>query len=233
MESEKFTIESIKRLIEKVVARYVANHAIPTREKSDVVMTVLEKFLNKRQKIDDAFEGKSKISTYYIAVFNRMCCEVIRKERKYWDTLHDNFTEDALEKETTSFYETEKQLLIKGELKRLGVVMQLFFEEEAKIYLFTRYYYRLLISMAHIKPYSEEYAEEIFRILNLHPAINQSEIFNNLAQVTALVEGKSVKGDAIRMWLNKRLDMLLDRINMNGVSRHNRDSLQILLELKE
>lgn len=231
MENEELSIDTIKHLVEKVVGRYVSNRAIPVREESDVVMSVVEKFILNRSKIDRAFEGKSKITTYYIAVFNRMCCEVIRKEQKHWYTVSGHDDEVFSETNTPSFSETEKQLFIQEELKRFGFVLQTFGGEEAKIYLFVRYYYRLPVTPERVAAYCRNAPEEIYAILIEETGTNQADIFDRLARVVSLAEGKNVKGDAVRMWLHKRLDAMLNRINLNGISHHTRESLQILFEM--
>jgi hypothetical protein len=75
--------QTLNHLINKVVMRHVSRGVIPTREQEDVKTSILEKFLLKQNKIDGSFQGKSKIATYYTAVINRMCAEVIRKEQKH------------------------------------------------------------------------------------------------------------------------------------------------------
>ncbi|MEA3504402.1 MAG: hypothetical protein U9R32_04310 [Bacteroidota bacterium] len=63
----------------KVVNRYVDKGVIPSREKEDTQMFIVEKFLLKQKIIMRNFSGKAKITTYCISVLNNMCCEVIRK----------------------------------------------------------------------------------------------------------------------------------------------------------
>ncbi len=193
MENELFTIEEIKHLAEMVVNRYVAKKAIPSREKGDVVMSVIEKFLKRRQRIDDAFEGKSKLSTYYIAVFNRMCCEVIRKEQKHWYTVSEYAEEAEPETSSTSFVETDKQLFIKEELKRLGFVLQTFGGEEAKIYLFVRYYYRLPLILEYVVAYCRINSDEVAESCGSKPAKTRQISLTGLPGQYTLQRGKKLR----------------------------------------
>ncbi|TVQ16930.1 MAG: hypothetical protein EA361_03370 [Bacteroidetes bacterium] len=231
-EEKLLSIEQIKDLAERVVVKYIASTAIPSREKSDVVMAIVEKFLQNRHKIDKVFEGRSKITTYYIAVFNRMCCEVIRKEQKHWHAVKDNEFETHQQEDSTSVFETEKNVVIKDELKRLNCLMQIYNGQGAKINLFARYYFRIPVTPDDIHGYCQHHSDDIFHIVSNVPVNNQADIFNNLAQVISIVEGKQVKGDAVRMWLHKRLDAIVNRINMNGVSNHTRESLKTLMEMR-
>jgi len=227
------SLGEIKELVEKVVLRYVNGSLVPFREKEDVVMSILEKFLNCRQKIDESFEGKSKISTYYIAIFNRMCCEVIRKEQKHWYAVNDHEHELNPETRFCSLGDTEKGVAIQDELRRFGIAMKIFNGQGAKINLFAKYYFNIPITDYDINSYCEKFPEEIVRLIGDRPPKNKAEVFGNLAKLVFLAEGKQVKGDAVRMWLNKKLDALLCRINMNGISSHTRETLQILMEIRK
>ncbi len=230
---QELSIDQVTTLVRKVVSHYVGSSVIPLREKEDVIMAVLEKFFNNRKKIDEAFEGKSKITTYYTAIFNRMCCEVIRKEQKYWYIVNDCCAENGTVVGPTGVIDTEKNLAIKDELKRLSDVLKSFKEQEAKFTLFARYYFSLPVTSIDINRYSDQYSDEIDIIINGYPPGNKADVFNRLAKIVALAEGKKVKGDAVRMWLSKKLQAILCMINRNGVSNHTPESLQILMELQD
>lgn len=227
------SIENIKDLVEKVVVRYIGNSVIPYREKYDVVMTILEKFIHNRQKIDDGFEGKSKITTYYIAVFNRMCCEVIRKESKHWYAVNDLESESKVELKRNTLTDADKKVAIVDELKQLANVMNFFKGQGAKVNLFMKYYFRIPLDYKDIFEYSAVHSNEIGREVARHAPKNNADIFNILARIINIAEGKEIKGDAVRMWLNKKIEIILTRINMNGTSKHTRESLQILMEMRK
>ncbi len=65
-QSEKVVVpaEQLMEIVKKVVSRYVAKGSIPRREASDAEMSVFEKFWNNREKILNAFQGKSQLTTY-------------------------------------------------------------------------------------------------------------------------------------------------------------------------
>ncbi len=87
------TDNELMQLSERVVNRFIANKHIPRREKEDVQMAIVEKFLISKQKISDRFQGKSKATTYCIAILNRMCLEIIRKDIKHWNLSEDKHKE--------------------------------------------------------------------------------------------------------------------------------------------
>lgn len=226
-------MDNVIDIANKVVSRYVYRMVIPAREKEDVVMAIVEKFLNHKDKIVEAFEGRSKITTYFVAVFNRMCCEVIRKESRHWYSIVEGESKMSESLYKTRPFETEKRFAISNELARLNNTMILFNGERPKLNLFLKFYFDLPISYSEIKDYSLLRADELKRMLEGADQKSKSELYETLSQVVNLVEGKNVKGDAVRMWMNKQIDIILTRLNFNGISNHNKDSLVVLLEMQQ
>jgi len=62
--------------------------------------------------------------------------------------------------------------------------------------------------------------------------LKDKEIYDNLTKVIELCENKTVKPDAIRMYINKQLSSILARMN-GKVNRanYNKDTLGILFEI--
>jgi len=223
--------EQLMEIVKKVVSRYVAKSSIPKREAADAEMSVFEKFWNNREKILSAFQGKSQLTTYCIAVANRMCCEFIRKEKKHWNQLHEAMETVAENNNNTHHLETEKEVHFKSEVKRLSNALQFFNGESAKFNLFLKYYLDIPISDNDIIDYHPDNTESISSLLSHKESPSKGEKFEQLAEVVNTVEAKSVKSDSVRMWLNSRMTTLLDRLNGNGISSHTHESLTILLEL--
>lgn len=220
--------ELIIHLTEKVVQRYVEAGTIPKKEKEDVKMSVIEKFLQKQNSINNAYKGDAKISTYYVAVLSRMTCEVIRKELKHWK----NQNQDNFDNEIYTDTDLEEKLIIKDETKLLNRILLIFDDEFFKIKLFLAYFYQLKIDESLIKEYDNNCKinniETYFSQTNLN---NKGDIFKNLANIVNIVENKDLKADAIRMWLNKCINKIIFRLN-NPYNRANYDkeSLGILFE---
>lgn len=223
----------IQMYAEKVVAKYVVRSVIPDREKEDVVMSIIEKFINQKDKIDSSFEGRSKKMTYYVAILNRLCCEVIRKEKKHWYAVYEY--EEKEENDDSSnvlrVNDVERSIAIKEEVRKLNDAILIFNGQGAKINLFMKFYFRIPVENSDVSNYSTTNADKLTRLLSNSQSLRKSEIFDRLATIVELVEGKTVAGDAVRMWLNKHMDMIINRMNMNGLCNHDRSSLQTLLEI--
>ncbi|MDY0280502.1 MAG: hypothetical protein RBR35_08065 [Salinivirgaceae bacterium] len=230
--NSSITIEKIIESTQIVVSKYINRSVIPRREKEDVTMAIVEKFIHQKSKIDRSFEGKSKITTYYIAILNRMCCEVIRKESKHWYAVIEAEESYNQEKSTLAI-ETEKHTVIKCEVDRLLNTLTLLNNEKAKTILFLKYYFKIPIHNTELKEYCKEKTSEFSEILNQNNDLSKAELYENLAYLTNEIERKNIKGDAIRMWLNKQIDTIIERLNMHGSSFYNRESLAILIEHKD
>ncbi|MGM0496994.1 MAG: hypothetical protein ACQESJ_03695 [Bacteroidota bacterium] len=227
-------METITKISSKVVSRYIARSVIPLREKEDVEMAIIEKFLDKKEKINGAFEGKSKPATYYTAVINRMCCEIIRKEQKHWYSLPDDQQhENENQNSVGSIFESEKGAAINNEVKRLSKAMLFFNGTSAKVNLFLKYYYNISLNDNDFISYSEENKNYVKDVLLNQKVDSKAGKFEKLAKLVNKVEGKNVKGDAVRIWLNKQTDTLVKRLNNNNASNHNAESLGLLFEIKE
>lgn len=230
LNSEKLMIELVNLITKKVVARYISLTVIPDREREDVEMAIIEKFLIKKDKINQSFRGKSKITTYYTAVINRMCCEVIRKEQKHWYSVIENLVVDS-DKTKTVFLETAKKTIIKDEVKRLSRAMLFFNGNRHKVNLFLKYYFDIPLKDEDIELYCNDLYEQVKDILNKNSSIRKSYIYDNLSQIVNIVEDKNVGADAARIWLKKQINTILTLMNAGGQYHYNQESLSVLFEL--
>jgi hypothetical protein len=229
---ETISTSQIIDIASKVVSRYVQRSVIPSREKEDVIMAIVEKFINQKGKIEQAYEGKSKITTYFVAILNRMCCEVIRKDSKHWYSIADLDAKENVSGFITPSFETEKNYAITSEVKRLDNTMLFFNGERPKINLFLKFYFDLPFDDQEVIDYAKGKYGLVKPILYTSKMDSKAEIFETLSKVVNIVEVKNVKGDAVRMWLNKQIEAILSRLNRNGVANHDKESLALLFEIQ-
>lgn len=227
------SVDAIMELVSNVVMRYVAKSSIPVREKEDVEMAIIEKFLKQQDKINDSFQNRSSIKTYYIAVINRMCCEVIRSESKHWHSVSDVDMDRVIDSGPAIGMKADRPLILKKEIRRLSNVMLVFNEERCKVSLFLKYLFDIPMTDSEIREYTKDKFGEVRTFFNRDEEMSQAEVYNALAHIANRVEGKEVKGDAIRMWMNKQIELILNRMNNHDESNHGRESLKILLEMKD
>jgi len=219
--------QELMQYSERVVNRFIAKRSIPYREKEDVQMYIIEKYIAKQTKIENSFLGKSKASTFCYAVLNRMCLEVIRKEIKHWNLTDEDKHPDSVSHGLNS----EESAVVNDEIRHLDKLIQLFFDEAAKVKLFIALYYRLEIRNVDIEDYDCDYiTNKLSEVLDLEKDINKAELFNAFAYAINCVENKSIKADAVRMWLNKNINILIKRLNNGCRAEYDKDSFQVLFE---
>lgn len=222
---------NLREMTGKVVGRYVARGVIPRREHEDVETAIIEKFLLKQNKIDSSFQGKAKLSTYYLAVINRMCAEVIRKEQNHWYAVND-MNDSGIFYDSTLSFETAKQTLLQEELKRFNACLLLFNSLQGKLILFLKYQYNIPVNTTDVEKYAGDKSREAMKILEGRNDLSKAMVNERLARLVALVEGKQLTGDAVRMWLNKQTDILLARLNGRGKRFHNKETIGVMLEMQ-
>lgn len=225
---ESIKDEEILLLASKVVNRYASKGSIPHREKEDVAMSIVEKFLTKKELISKNFQCNSKFSTYCISILNNMCCEIIRRDLKHWniqDTENQQFEEQS---ELSSI----DKLAIKDEIRYLHKIILLFGDQTPKVRLFTAFYLYLSILEKDMQKYDAKYIKNnLIDLLTLNENLSKGEIFKKLSEVVNIVENKDSKPDAIRMWLNKTRNIIIDRLNMSKDNTHyDTESYHILFE---
>ena len=226
--SKLISDKQLLNLAQKVVRRYVTNGSIPLKEMEDIQMGIVERFLLKHDHIKKAYIGKANVTTYCVAVLNKMCCEHIRKEVKQWKQQPT----EHMELGQTSHTNTMTRLVIDDESRLLKKIICLFGHERYKVRLFMAYFYQLVIAELDIQYYDKNYIKnnlkELFEKIDLK---NKGEIYKILSMAVQRAEQKELKPDAVRAWLNKTIDKVVVRLNGPfNRAYYDKDSTQILFE---
>jgi len=223
---EKILSENELLNLSEIIVKHYA-YAIPPNEIEDVRMSIVEKYLAQEDKINRHFHGQSKKSTYAYAILNRMCCSILRKEKKHWQKQH-TYHEDLI---STGPHKTTEQFIIEDEIQHLRKHL-IMLNNQFKSVIFIAFYYVLSAKEHFVKVYDKSYKKHgLLSLLDPDSVHSKSEIFNNLAKVQNKVELKTVKADAVRMWLNKNIKHLIQRMNGPfGRANYEQDSFRILFE---
>ncbi|MDD2965749.1 MAG: hypothetical protein PHU33_17540 [Bacteroidales bacterium] len=226
--SDSLSVEQVMELAAAVVRRYAARGIIPAKDTEDVVSSMMEKFLLKSDRIMEGFNAKAQLTTYLTAVFNRMCCEVIRSESRHWYALTDS---DAAVVADAGYRHADIDTVIGSEVNHLRQLLNDRGREGVKLALMIRFFHGLPVSANCAREWAGSYADEVCRLLALNQqGCSKGELFGILAQAVNLVESKRVKGDAVRMWFHKQVDNLVDNMNRENSVHHNRETLVMLFE---
>ncbi len=212
----------------KVVLHYVNKGSISNSDKDDVKMSIVEKFLAKKDKILAAFQGKSTITTYCYAVLNRMCCEIIRK-----DIRENNKHQNSDYEQIYPLYNSiSKNIFIEDEIKILEKIFLSFNDEKSKVILFLKFIYDIPILETDVQNYFGKMDSQLKGILlNNKGDLPASEKYIILQEIVNFCEGKHISSDAVRMWHKKVITRIIERLNGTiQRSNFNKESLGILME---
>lgn len=223
----KITEYELLDLAKKVVSRY--GHAIPTAEREDVVMSLVETYLKQEEKIWANFNGNSKVTTYIIAILNRMCCGVIRKELKHWQMADESHFAYLHQRDDGNA--AVLRTMIDDEINYLKKILILF-DDNAKTIVFLAFYYLLKAKLFFVSQYDTSgTSQRTLAMLNTEEKRNKGDIFEALSFVVKQVEKRTIKADAVRMWLNKQQNTILVRLNGPfGRAHYDKDSFRVLFE---
>lgn len=193
----------------KVVEHYYYKGVIPIREKEDVAMSIVEKFYTQRKKISKSYQHKASVTTYCISILNRMCCEIIRKDLRHWD----NSGYELIDNNYDNSYSSSKNATLHNEIQYLEKIIKLFDQEKHIINIAFAYYFHLPVLEEDLKLYDDNYDDNKLR--KFLPFIEgpKSELFYNLSKAVNIVENKQNKPDAIRIWFNKTMQTIINRLN--------------------
>lgn len=229
--TKNFSTDMLLKTADIIIKKFVKNGSINYDDFEDTKQNVIEKYLNKKDIIENAFTGAAKPETYISAVIFRMVLEILRSEKnkpKRNSDLSDNSKIFNSEK----VINPEEKLIIDNEKKYLERVLLTFGDERIKITLFCKFYFRLLILLVDIKGYIPDiFLKQVMKILDDNKNITDKEVFEKLCEVNNLIEQKKLKSDAIRMYVNKNIDKIIIRINGIRRAYYTKETLLILFEM--
>lgn len=229
-QASKLEENTMLEFADRVVNRYIYSSSIPSKDKEDVMMSIVEKFLSKETQIREKFTGKSSYKTYCLAVMNRMCCEIIRKELKHWKSS-DEHPSNSCESDTLNISES---VIIQDEINLLKKILLMFEHERPKLILFLKILYDFKVAESDLSEYCinhDEYNISQFIQNKRLQILTKSEKYLLLREIVFRCEHKSVSPDALRMWFNGKLDRILNRLNGTFQrSKYDRESFALLLE---
>jgi DNA-directed RNA polymerase specialized sigma24 family protein len=225
-----FSDEQILTITDIILKKFVKNHGIDYHNFEDFRQEVLEKFYTKKDTIMDAYTGKAKPETYVSAVIYRMTLGVIRNDKNFRKYQADIEPSTELQKEKVRT--PEEELLIENEKHYLRLVINTL-PDTNKALLFLKTYFRISITQEDLRAYCIKLqGSELSERFNRADEMTDKEIYECLCDAENSIQTKQVKPDAVRMYINKMINVLLIRLNgRNQRCYYTKDSLAYLFEL--
>lgn len=219
--------EQLLRLSKKVVQKYHSRGVIPASELEDVQMALVERFLSQQDHLKRNFKGKSRFSTFCVAVLNNYCREYIRKAMQVWKNessvdvvIGESPVDNAL-----------KEHAIKDEVAYLKRVLLLQGGVKARLHVELTYFFELPMRVSYLQAYDIHYKKHSLQNLYVLADITKGERYKVMAKGIKLAENKAMKPDAVRMRFQNSLKHLIAL--MNGAYRRARYSPETFQTLYE
>jgi len=226
-----FSTDLLIKVTNIIVKKFVKNGSINFNDFDDVKQNIIEKYLIKKEKIESAYTGSAKPETYISAVVFRMALEIIRRDKNKLQQ-HSTYENNVKIYNREKTINPEEELIIKNEKTYLERVLLTLGNDHIKAILFIKFYFRIMIENNDFKNYiPENKINEAEKILQYNDNIRDKEIYLKLCELHNLFEQKQIKPDAVRMYINKNIDKIINRLNNNGRTFYTKDTLSILFEL--
>ena len=164
------------------------------------------------------------------AILYRMVLEILRSEKnKPEKNLNKSDNPNVFD--NRKVINPEEKLIIENEKKYLKRIMLTLGKDRVKIKLFIKFYFRMLIVILDLKNYvPEKFTKKVLGILQHNENIRDKEIYTKLSEAQNIFETKKVKPDAVRMFINKNINKIINRLNGTNRAFYTKESLQILFE---
>lgn len=227
---DSFSIKNVTRITDFVISRFVKNGSISYDSFDEVKQNIISKYLEKQDRIANAYSGNAKVDTYLSSVFYRMILEYLRSQnnykRKYCD-FYENYNEATVDTSLTP----ELKMIIESESVFFRRVLSTYGANASKINVYCKVYCRINVTRNELVDFcGNEYADWAMTILN-NDFKSDIEVYAAICTVHNHINKKIVKPDAIRMFINTAIKTLISKMNINGRAKYDKESLGILIEM--
>ena len=133
--------------------------------------------------------------------------------------------------EKDSSISPENQAVIENEKKHLQKVFLSLGKDRAKVLLGCKMIQRLRVTKEEFEDYLDgRPSKGSEKYLEVSNEDQNRDVYEKLCIIINLVEEKNNKPDAFRLWLNKKIEQIIARLNANNISKYDNETFGILLE---
>lgn len=216
-------------LISIIVHRYRRLGYVPLRDTQDLIQEINRRLLERLPRIQQQYNGKSRLRTYFSVIVRNICLEEIRKKPILEEPREPNYNKhENFELPVDSF-------LIKQEYERLEKAIKLLFKDRTRFTLMLRYFLELNLPGSFVQDLYPETGEANldFVLMKLHAgkAANKKRKLEILSEVLGKLENQNTSADSLRKWYAVREEEFLRLMNGDPPrSAYTMETIQILIE---
>ena len=193
-----------QKTVEIIVGVYTAKGLFDPSEFQDTVQSVNEALLRRIPRMQKQFRGESLFRTYLSRVVTNVCLSLHQRTKRHPKTR------EIREDDSYAFEDTPETELIRQEVEKLRLVLQLYGKRLPEISLCLRMYYRLPFVAEDLnrwlsKPDGNALLPIVERYNRLRDGFNNKEVYALLTPILNKIEGKTSSPDARRKWVDSKL----------------------------
>lgn len=228
---------SFSDIIRKIVyLKLISKGWFRHEEARDLEQEVMKRLLEKTGIIQAQYAGESKLSTYLISIINNICFELCRNSKKEPQTSSTrvneiiNLPDNQINMNSTPDYD----LRMEEAISLLDAIFKVYPLSKYKLILFLKILYALPVYDRDIRLYCNSADVDKLKVIigeHNNANITKSGQYDKLQMLVNLCENKIITGDAVRKWLDKRIQQILSLLKkMLETEVLDESSLRILFE---
>ena len=230
----KQLIVNYQPLIQKIVLQFKNKGFLTLHETEDLIQSINEELLiSKIKVIQKQYNGTSYLATYFSKIVYNLCLERLRIHRRRKDFI------DLQKREIVPSNPVDQtnDLIIDEEVKRLSIIMRLNFTNRMKLEICLLAlngwpFKEILLQYCGSLP--RRYIERAEKIERQYNSLNKKDIYADLIFLFNYCEKKSIKADALRKWVDARINEIIKLMNNKlddlNVSHYNHETIYLLFD---
>lgn len=235
-EDEKQFLLECTPIIKKIARRFTRDGFIDSQDLDDLIAHIQEELLSgKLEKMQRQFNGKSLITTYFTRIVYNISVRYGKKKRLYEQRFP--IAEEEFYKRVSNA-NPHHQAILRHSIKRFKFLLKLYGEKSGKVILILKMLLRLPVSGEDLsnayplaKPVALDKLLKDYRTVISAEIQTNSEFFEQITPAINNVEQKTNTPDALRKWIDSKLDELADGLNAPpSGSAFDRKSVKLLAE---
>lgn len=223
---------TIDIIIQKIL---ITSGFYPLQEKEELRQEVSLRLLEKTDEIKKQYDvNKALFITFFSLKVVNFCFQILRAKKnkpKPEPLIEDVFII------STGKHESEKELYLLDECKKLEVILILFYRKRAKIELCLQIMYRIPVLFFYFVNYCKKTAKSFYAAVNellpLNKEFTNKEIFHIITPHLNKSENKNNSETAAQRWMHNIINSSIEQMNIGNESKaydYDKETFQTLVE---
>jgi hypothetical protein len=230
-EKEVFPLSMLEKISSIIVKKFIKAGYIKPDDYQDFTQTLKTRYLSSRERIEGRFKADSLPQTYMSSVLKNMMLEELRVDKKYKERSMEYEKNAMRQGDRDTSLSPENRAVIENEKKHLHRVFLSLGKDRAKVLLGCKMIQRLEVTKQEFDDYlNGRPSNGAEKYLRVSKEDQNQDVYQKLCVIINLVENKNNKPDAFRLWLNKKTEQIIARLNAGKISRYDGETFGILLE---